>query len=365
MGIWGASLPLLRQRLGVSDGGISWLLVLTGLCAIVSMQFGGRLADRHGAKVPTFVAAVVMIVGLALLITASSYPAAMLAAALLGLGNGSMDVAMNALGVEVELARKLPSMSLNHAFFSVGNFVGAAVVLLAGVLLSRPDAGTQIGVAVVVAIPIALACLAGSWRAAPVGRVGQREELDNPTGLPRVALLLGVMALCFGITEGTGVDWSSIHVTDVTGVSPAVGALGLACVSAFMVVVRLFGDRAVTRFGRRTVVRVGSAIAVAGYLVAAFISWLPLVLVGWCLVGLGVGLIAPQIYGLAGHLGGGRILAIVTGFGYVAFLTGPAIIGGVAQSVGLQHAMLVPLISAVGLVLLSLRMPTQANADLG
>ena len=41
-------------------------------------------------------------------------------------------------------------------------------------------------------------------------------------------------------------------------------------------------------------------------LFTAFFSGLPLILTGWCLVGLGVGLVAPQIYGLAGHIGGGR-----------------------------------------------------------
>ena len=55
---------------------------------------------------------------------------AVLAAVLFGLGNGAMDVAMNALGVQVEAARRKPIMSLFHAFFSVGNFIGAGTVLL-------------------------------------------------------------------------------------------------------------------------------------------------------------------------------------------------------------------------------------------
>ena len=171
------------------------------------------------------------------------------------------------------------------------------------------------------------------------------------------------MAVCFGLTEGTGVDWSSLHVSEVGHVSPTSGAWGLACVSGFMVVIRLMGDAVVERLGRALVVRVGAVVALLGYLLTAFAGDLAPILVGWCLVGLGVGLIAPQIYGLAGHVGGGRGLAVVVSFGYAAFLVGPAIIGFVASQSSLQRAMLVPVVTAVGLVVLSTRMPADPTDD--
>ncbi len=180
---------------------------------------------------------------------------------------------------------------------------------------------------------------------------------DGSGKVPPVAWLLAAMAVCFGLTEGTAVDWSSLHVTDVGGVSPSAGAWGLACVSGFMVVIRLFGDAVVERLGRAAVVRFGSACALVGYLFTAFFSGLPLILTGWCLVGLGVGLVAPQIYGLAGHIGGGRGLALVVSFGYAAFLVGPALIGFVASHSGLQRAMLVPVVTAVGLIVMSTWLP--------
>jgi MFS family permease len=161
------------------------------------------------------------------------------------------------------------------------------------------------------------------------------------------------MAFSFGLAEGTAIDWSSVHITDVARVAPSTGALGLVAVSSFMVLVRLSGDRAVAASARVNVVRFGGLAAAAGYLVTTLGQRLPVLLVGWALVGLGVGLVAPQVYAVAGHAGGGRMLAVVVTFGYGAFLIGPEIIGTPVGQVGIGHAMAFPLVLGVVLVALS------------
>jgi len=117
------------------------------------------------------------------------------------------------------------------------------------------------------------------------------------------------------------------------------------------------GDRLVARFGRRTVVRAGALCGAVGYGTVTPATGLPLLLVGWALVGLGVGMIAPQVYAVAGHVGGGRVLAIVVTFGYAAFLAGPAIVGFLTNHLGLHHAMAVPALLCAGIVGLAATMP--------
>jgi MFS family permease len=168
---------------------------------------------------------------------------------------------------------------------------------------------------------------------------------------------LGVMALAFGLAEGTALDWSSLHVTDVAGVDPTTGAVGLIAVSSFMVVIRLLGDRLVARFGRRAVVRFGGLCAALGYLTVTLVSSLPLLVLGWALVGFGVGMIAPQVYALSGHIGGGRALAMVVTFGYAAFLLGPAFVGFLVNLLGIHHSMAVPALLCAGIIALASAMP--------
>ncbi len=354
VGVFGGSLPGLRAHLDLDAGEIVGVLVSAAVFAVAAMNLSGPFADRNGARLPSLAGGAVMVVAAVAIGSASSYGALLAGSALFGFGNGAMDVAMNSLGVSVEQSRGRSVMSRLHAWFSIGNLAGALVVVVLGRVLAADvtprwslwSGALLAGVLLVAALPTA-----------PQSPV--RASVDPASGsIPRVAWLLAAMAVCFGLTEGTAVDWSSLHVTDIARVSPSTGAWGLACVSGLMVVIRLSGDLVVERLGRALVVRAGSACALIGYLLTAVSSGLAPILLGWCLVGLGVGLIAPQVYGLAGHLGGGRGLAVVVSFGYAAFLIGPAIIGLVAANSDLQRAMLVPMVTAVGLIVLSVRLPS-------
>ena len=362
LGGYGGSLPSLRERLDLDATQIAIMLFCGGVAGIVSMQIGGRLADAVGARRVIFAGLPILVAASLVLAFASVYPVAILAAALFGLGNGAMDVAMNALGVQVEAARRKPIMSRFHAFFSVGNFVGAGTVLLMALALGITGAAIVAPLMVTLAV-VAAIVLVVLLRISPEAAVVSHSADGVKTKIPTMAWVLGAMALAFGLSEGTAVDWSSLHVTDVAGVDSTVGALGLIAVSGFMVVIRLLGDGLVARFGRRTVVRFGGVCAALGYATVTLVGTLPLLVAGWALVGFGVGMIAPQVYAVAGHLGGGRVLAVVVTFGYAAFLAGPAVVGFLVSHLGIQHAMAIPALLCVGIVFLAATMP-KSDADL-
>ena len=361
IGGFGGSLPSLRDKLGLDPTQIAIMLFAAGAAAILSMQIGGRLADAIGAREITLAAVPLLIAGMITTGLAQIYLVAIIGSILLGLGNGAMDVAMNAMGVQVEAARQRPIMSFFHAFWSIGNFIGAgAVLLLATVLgLKGGEVVTPLCISIAALVLVGLGVLV---KITPEAAVVHHTVDGVRTRIPAVAWVLAVMALAFGLAEGTALDWSSIHVTDVAGVDPTTGAVGLIAVSAFMVVIRLLGDPLVTRFGRRAVVRFGGLCAAVGYLTVTVVSSLPLLVIGWALVGFGVGMIAPQVYALSGHIGGGRALAVVVTFGYAAFLVGPAFIGFLVNLLGIHHTMTVPALLCVGIIALASTMP---RSDVG
>jgi MFS family permease len=358
LGGYGAALPSLRDKLGLDATQIAILLLCAGAAAITSMQVGGRLADALGARQVTLAAVPIIILAMITIGLAPSYPVAILGGVLMGLGNGAMDVGMNAIGVQVEAARRRPIMSFFHAFFSIGNFIGAGTVLLLAAVLELKGGAIVTPLAISLSV-LALVGFGVLLKITPEAAVVHHTVDGVRTPIPKAAWVLGIMALAFGLSEGTAVDWSSLHVTDVAQVDPTTGALGLAAVSAFMVVIRLLGDRLVARFGRRAVVRFGGLCAALGYLTVTLVSSLPLLVLGWALVGFGVGMIAPQVYAVAGHIGGGRVLAVVVTFGYAAFLIGPAFIGFLVNQVGIHHAMAVPALLCAGIIGLASTMPRE------
>jgi MFS family permease len=358
LGGYGAALPSLRDKLGLNATQIAMLLLCAGAAAITSMQVGGRLADARGARQVTLAAVPIIILAMITIGLAPSYPVAILGGVLMGLGNGAMDVGMNAIGVQVEAARRRPIMSFFHAFFSIGNFIGAGTVLLLAAVLELKGGAIVTPLAISLSV-LALVGFGVLLKITPEAAVVHHTVDGVRTPIPKAAWVLGIMALAFGLSEGTAVDWSSLHVTDVAHVDPTTGALGLAAVSAFMVVIRLLGDRLVARFGRRAVVRFGGLCAALGYLTVTLVSSLPLLVLGWALVGFGVGMIAPQVYAVAGHIGGGRVLAVVVTFGYAAFLIGPAFIGFLVNQVGIHHAMAVPALLCAGIIGLASTMPRE------
>ena len=357
IGGFGASLPSLRDKLGLDATQIAIMLFCAGAAAIGSMQIGGRLADSIGAREVSLAALPLLIAGMITIGLAQVYPVAIVGTVLIGLGNGAMDVAMNAMGVQVEAARQRPIMSSFHAFWSIGNFIGAGAVLLLAMVLGLRGGEVVTPLSISIAV-LTLATLVILFKITPEAAVVHHTVDGVRTPIPAVAWVLGVMALAFGLAEGTALDWSSLHVTDVAGVDPTTGAVGLIAVSGFMVVIRLLGDRLVTRFGRRAVVRFGGLCAALGYLTVTLVSSLPLLVLGWALVGLGVGMIAPQVYALSGHIGGGRALAMVVTFGYAAFLVGPAFVGFLVNLLGIHHAMAVPALLCAGIIALASMMPS-------
>ena len=358
VGSIGGLMPVFADRWDVDARALGLLLVVTGLAALGGINLGGRMADHGGALRPTRLGVVASATGLVLLALAPSLPVALAVALVYGFGNGLVDCSMNVLAVGVEQARPRPLMSRFHACWSAGSFVGAGLVLAAGALWSGP--GRVAVVVLLTAAALNAADLVALQRWSTDTEPAVAADDGGPRGtIPRAAWILATMAIGFGLAEGTAYDWAAVHVRTVAGLAQSQGAIGLAAFAITMVAVRSAGDWLVHRLGRRTVVRAGTVVAAVGYLVGVTSTALPLLLAGWALVGGGMALVAPQIYGLAGSLAGGRGMSLVVSFGYATMLVGPGVMGLLVHTAGIRGALVLPLAAGLVLSALAWAMPTE------
>ncbi|HEV3378569.1 MAG TPA: MFS transporter [Thermoleophilaceae bacterium] len=333
---WAVRLPALQERHALGEGALGLALLGAAAGLFVGLLAASALTARHGSRRVTSVAAVAYLAAVPLLALAPGR--ATLAAALVAVGfaNGSLDLSMNAQAVVVERRYGRSIMSSFHGFFSGGGIAGAAAggLAAAGGVALLPHLLTT---AVVLG-----AVLAAAMRALPAESAQARaREAGKPVlVLPRGPLLaLGAVAFCVLMAEGAINDWSAVYLRSVLDAGPGTAALGFALFAAAMTAGRLSGDRLVTWLGPTRVVRLGGALASLGLLATVLAPGPGLALAGFGLVGLGLAAIFPVVLAAAGRTPGVRsasALAAASTAGYLGFLTGPPLIGLLAELTGLR-----------------------------
>jgi MFS family permease len=286
---------------------------------------------------------------MALPLLAPSLPLLFAAALLFGIFNGGLDVAMNAQATDVERARKRPTMSSFHGFWSLGGLVGASI---GGILIAM---GFGNGSGMTAAAILFALIVAGIWNwVRPLPDVEQQAAGPHFM-LPRgPALILGGLAMMVMVVEGASADWSALHLVQNTGATPATAAAGFAAFSLAMASCRFVGDAVTERFGRVMVLRVGGILIASGFIVAVLVPIPAIAAAGFGLIGLGAANIVPVLMGEASRLPGmapGAGVAAVATIGYLGFLAGPPLIGLLAGAIGLAGALAVMTLAGVVLVL--------------
>ena len=341
-----ARIPAIKQNLHLSDGllGITLLAAPAGLVLVVLLA--GRVVDRAGSRPPTVAAGFCVALLPVALGLAPDMAALMAALFAFGLAGGMLDVAMNAQAVHVERGYRRPLMNTFHACYSFGGLAGA---LLGGLFAW---AGLSPAVNFLAAgAPLAVVALAaGRWLLAERADGGARQAAARAPRWSLPVLLLGLLALCSLLGEGSADGWSAVYLHDSLRASAGFAALGYAAFSVTMAFGRLTGDRLAARFGPAALVRCCGLLAAAG-LAGALISDDPAgALAGFAVFGAGLSCTFPQLLSAAGSadpLRPGSAIARVAGLGYVGLLGGPVLIGGFASVLGLPLALGVPVILAL------------------
>ncbi len=353
-GIWASRIPAVSDALSLSHETLGLALLFLAAGAVCSFPITGRLVDRFGAYGVTLVVGVLYALSLILLGVAGSYAFLCLALFLFGASHGSMDVAMNAWGAEVDRQYKKAAMSSFHAMWSLGAGLGALSGFAAIQAQMSVLAHFLVSGAIVAVLTLAIA---------RIGWTSQRSNLSRgkvfafPTG---VLVLVGLSAFCGAMGEGAVADWSAIYLRDSIGAAESVSTLGYAVFSVAMVAVRFMGGWLIGALGPVLAARLGGAFATVGAIAVVAAAVPSTVLIGLGLMGVGYAVVMPLAFTRAANdpdIPQGQGIASVATLGYGGLLIGPPVIGFLAHlaSLRLALAVLVPLALLIVLLAGALR----------
>lgn len=402
---WLARLPTVRDELGLSTGQLGTVLLAGSAGSLVMVMLAGALVTRFGGRrvlLASTVGFTVAYVFMGIGPTVGSVAMLVVGVMLNGMSFALCNVPLNVETAAVERRMGRTMLPHFHAAFSIGAVVGSGLGGLAshgGVPLT-----VQFGVTAVVALAwrlgslshvildtgvaprrsdLAASDLAASELAAAGAGVGAPAPADAVVPRPPArrrglasaldawreprTLLIGAVIMAAALSEGSANNWLSLAVVDGFGRAEAVGAVVLAVFIGSMTLVRLLGTRLIDRFGRVAVLRVSGLVALAGLLLFGLAPTLPLAAVGVMAWGFGAALAFPIGIAAASDdpMRAAARVSVISAFSSVASLAAPPLLGLVAQSIGIRHALLLIAAAMVVSVLLarSVGRPEQGTLD--
>jgi MFS family permease len=340
---WLARAPAARDDLHLTPAGFGLLLLCLSVAAIASIPLAGPLVQRVGpgrAVLLGSMSVVLGLIGLGAGTAIGSVPLAGAGLVLSGAGNSTWDVAMNVEGADVERRLGRTVMPRFHAGFSLGTVLGA------GFSAGAAAIGMPLSVQLFITAALAAGVMVGTVRRfLPYEHIPRAQSRSlsvlQAWRNPRT-LLIGLIMLGFGFTEGTANDWLAISLVDGYHATETIGAIGFGTFVAAMTLGRMFGGPAIERWGRVTVLRVTAASAAAGLLLVISSGAVAVALLGAVFWGVGASLGFPVGMSAAADdpVSAAVNVSVAGSIGYGAFLAGPPLIGFLAQHFGVLHAIL-------------------------
>ncbi|MFD7703546.1 MFS transporter [Streptomyces caelestis] len=345
-GSFATRVPWIQDHAGVSAGQLGLALAFPALGASLAMPLAGRISHRFGAR--TALRGLIALWTLALVLPSAAPNLLTLCLALFvyGATAGMSDVAMNALGVEVENRLDKSIMSGLHGMWSVGALVGSA----AGTLAAHLGTDARLHHALAAAVLTAVGVTACAW-VLDLQPAADEEPPPRFALPPRSALLIGAIGFCAVFAEGASLDWSAVYLRDQLETSAGLAA---ACTTGFtltMAIARIAGDRVVDRYGAVRTVRASGVVALLGGLLIVFAGHPAVAMGGFALMGLGIAVVVPLCFAAAGRSGSNPSLAIagVATITYTSGLIAPSAIGLLAQATSLMVSFVLVTVLSCGI----------------
>jgi predicted MFS family arabinose efflux permease len=339
-------LPDVQDKWGFSDTTLSLLLLMMVLLAGAGSVLAETACKRVDSAVILRSGLLAIAVAVPVFTTAPQEGVFIGSLALYGVALGVVDATTNMQGVALEHRYGRPILPSFHGAWTLGGIVGAAVALA----LAHLSLSVMAGLAVV---PLAMLF-------APYLRRAQEATLQSAQAAVKVPwrpiMLVGLAMVLFYMVDTAAFTWGPQYLDKVFPTPRALVALAVLPYLLASGTVRLTGDALVARYGAVRVLRVGPVVASAGLALTVFAPAWPVAVIGFCIVGGGVAVVAPLSFSAAARIAGSdetdpvlrtarvdAVIARFNQFNYVGSLLG-AVMTGLVGAGNLRVGFAVPMV---------------------
>ena len=334
-GTWAIYIPFVKEKLAIDKVDLGIAIFFLSFGVFIIFPIASKIINRLGVGRATWLAIYLNSFFALFPLLVTNYYLLCLSLFLFGASNGLLDIGMNTLVTEIEKVDKKNFMSASHGFFSLGGIiVGLGSFLIP--YIGSPFLHMLITVVLVLIINTIFKKHYYSIKAAIV------EKEDFSFKLFKPLLILGIIAFVSMGSEGAIVDWSGLYLKEVTMAKEFLIGGGFLAFSITMTLGRFFGDWISNKIGSIKIVALGALVAICGYLFVLSGDTF-LAIVGFAFNGLGFSVMMPELYRIGGKTKGVQTsqgIAFIAGMGYLGFLSGPVILGFLAESTTLKISFL-------------------------
>lgn len=343
VGTWVLYIPYVKSKLTLDDSQIGFALFCVAAGILTFLPLVPYLSKKIRLGRLTFFAIVLFALAFIFPVLMPNYVFLCISLFIVGVFSGITDIAMNALVSEIEKKDEVNIMSAAHGFFSLGGVLGAT---LGSILM--PIFNLPVYHMLTISVFIILINLVLTKYYFSITEEQYSKE-TNTYSLKKIRPLIAIAFIAFVImsSEGAIEHWSSLYLLEVVQITKQnLAGLGFIVFSLMMTIGRFFGDGISAKIGSIKIILLGCVLASIGYL-CILVSQLIVTVLGFAIVGLGLSVIIPELFRMAGKAKGVKAsvgISIVSGIGFSGFLLGPVVLGYISNTYNLKISFLALLV---------------------
>lgn len=334
---WVIYIPFIAEKMQITEGKVGGALFFTSLGSFLTIPLSNKLIDILGVGRQAFIGFVLYALSMYGMFLAPDYMWLCTALFLFGVMSSIFAISLNSLVATIEKQAGKYIMTGSHGFWSIGGIIGASTGGFIAGKLDMPLLHITILIAILIGLQI--------WLRKEYTHISSEPRLKGDKQKFSVKPLIAIasIAMIMMASEGAIADWSALYLKKVVLMKNHLLGFGYALFSMGMTLGRFTGDALSHRFGSWRLLRMAIGTSLVGFTLVLMIHPV-LASTGFFIIGIGFSIIVPEVYRLASNIKGIRTadgISFLAATTNVGFLTGPVLLGFIAEMHSLYVSFLV------------------------